>query len=353
MRCKALAAIAIAIAAGGCGLAEEPNESTVRSELYCGILSCGTNAPTVGDGILFDEIDLFGRPNYSGVAMTGANLPSGAPVQIQIWHDILYAVDPATSVVYSGYDLMLTEIHFVHRPTGVTFDIRVDGYDPQSVSYRSGAPEPIPVYDFKARRSPGGQFDFEVCNHDGLPVATEESWPGIPHHALVYRGDRYDSHKRLIPNSPSDGWSFIACNGSAATKMQLWRHTYAGGFDAAGNPTYMTNLQERTTLLKAITADYCGTGAPQFTVFGTPLAFATSDEPASFPLPYTSVSSIEAMWGPNGATCLDRPRREGFGVTRPQVEKDCGHTFPRCAAPGATLPPTGWFNVNHVVTANP
>jgi hypothetical protein len=352
MRCKALAVIAIA--SGGCDLAAEPAESTVQSALHCGMLDCGSNAPTIGDGILFDELDLFGRPNYAGVAMTGANLASGVPVQISIWHDILYAVDPATSAVYAGYDLLFTQIHFIHIPTGVTFDLRIDDYNPQSVMYMSGAPEPVPVYDFKARRSPGGQFDFEVCNHDGLPVATEESWPGIPHHALVYRGDRYSSEKRVVPNSPSDGWSFIACNGGAATKMHLWRHTYAGAFDAAGNPTYMTTPQERTTLLKGITADYCGLGRPQFTVFGTPLAFATAEQPGDFPIPYSVVSSIEALWTPGGASCLDLPRY----VSRSAVEKACGHKFPRCSPPPPPgspppLPRAGWDTTNHVVTANP
>lgn len=350
MRFRQLAILAIT--AGGCGLAEEPAESTAQAALACSMITCGGNAPTAGDGLLFDELDLFGRPNYAGVAMTGANLADGTPAQIQIWHDILYAVDPAGRV-YLGYDLLLTQIHFKHIPTGETFDIRVDDYNMQVATFMSGAPDFIPVYDFKARRSGSNKFDFEVCNHDSLPVAAEESWPGVPHHALVYRGDRYGPHKTVLPNSPSDGWSFIACNGGAATKMHMWRHTYAGGFDLAGNATYMTTPQERQTLLKAITADYCGDDRKEFTVFGQRLAFATADDPMGFPVPYTSVSSIEALWGPGGATCINRPRREAFGVTKPQIEKDCGHAFPTCSSLAATLPPPGWFNTSHVVTANP
>src|SRR5512138_3441470 len=132
MRLRQLAILVVA--AGGCGLAEEPEESTVRSGLYCSIITCGQNAPTIGDGILFDELDLFGRPNYAGTAMYGANLADGTPVKIQIWHDVLQAVDPATSRVYSGYELLFTEIHFKHIPTGITFDLRVDDYRPQSVT---------------------------------------------------------------------------------------------------------------------------------------------------------------------------------------------------------------------------
>src|SRR5437867_9422638 len=103
MRLRQLAIVAVA--AGGCGLAEAPAESTVQSELACGMLSCGTNAPSAGDGLLFDELDLFGRPNYAGVAMIGASVDGVTPVKIQIWHDILYAVD-ASSRLYIGSSLV-------------------------------------------------------------------------------------------------------------------------------------------------------------------------------------------------------------------------------------------------------
>src|SRR4029079_10621817 len=203
MRLRELAILAIM--AGGGGLAEEPAVSTVQSNI-CSMITCGGKAPSAGDGLLFDELDLFGRPNYAGVAMTGANL-GATPVKIQIVRDVLSAVDPS-SRSYSGAELVGIEIHFKHIPSGETFDLRIDDYSLQATTFMSGAHDPIPVYDFKARRSGSTQFDFEVCNHDGLPVAAEESWPGFPHHALVYRGDRYGAHKTVVPVSPSDGWSF-------------------------------------------------------------------------------------------------------------------------------------------------
>src|SRR4029079_6342716 len=179
MRLRELAILAIM--AGGGGLAEEPAVSTIQSNI-CSMITCGGTAPSAGDGLLFDELDLVGRPNYAGVAMTGANLGDGTPVQIQIWHDILYALDSAGRG-YPGVDLVLTKTHFKHIPSGETFDIRVDGYDFQTVTYMSGAPDFIPVYDFRARRSGSNKFDFEVCNHDALPVAAEESWAALPNHA--------------------------------------------------------------------------------------------------------------------------------------------------------------------------
>jgi len=111
----------------------------------------------------------------------------------------------------------------------------------------------------------------------------------------------------------------------------------------------------RTTLLKAITADYCGTGQPEFTVTGTPLAFATAKEPLAFPSPWSApVWSFEAMWGPGGATCIDHPRREWAGMTPHEVQIQCARTipFPSCTT-GGREPPPGWWNTRYAITANP
>lgn len=357
-----LSALGVALAAGGCILAEEPAESTVSSAI-CSVMTCAENAASAGDGLLFDELDVFLRANYAGVAMLGANLaptstlPAGLPVRIQILGDDLSAIDTATGTTYSGWQLYHTVIHFLHIPSGEHFDIRVEDYVPQSVTFMSGWRENIPVWLLKARRGGASNFDFYVCNNDALPV--DPSWDiAKSHYALFYRGDRYDpGRKRLKPNSPSDGWSFLACNGSAASKLHMWRHTYAGGFDAAGNPRFMTADWQRTTLLKAITADYCGTGTPEFTMTGMPLAFATAKEPLAFPYPRTGpVTSMEATWGPEGIRCLDHPRREAFGINRLYVQSACGRTtpYPPCAdAATPSSPPTGWYNNAHVLTANP
>src|SRR5262249_41736352 len=107
-----------ALAMVGCALDEPPAESTVQSALTCSMMICGENAATAGDGLLFDELDLFGRANYAGVALLGANLGSGLPVRIQIMRDRLYAIDPATSNTYWGPDLIYTQLHLVHIPSG-------------------------------------------------------------------------------------------------------------------------------------------------------------------------------------------------------------------------------------------
>lgn len=360
-----LPAVALVLAVGACAIEEPSTEPSTESTTQaigvgCSIIVCNENAPTAGDGLLFDELDLFGRQNYAGTAMLGAHLDSGSPtapigpaVRIMIFGDELWAYDSAAARWYTGTALIHTIIDFVNVPTGVNFQIRIEDYSPQSVMFMAGPREPVPTYLLKARRSPTEQFTFNVCSDSAL--VPDPTWTGLDHYALVYRGDRYDpGRKRLLPNNVGDGWSFIACNRSAASKMHLWRHTYAGAFNDAGAAVYMTTLEQRTALLKAITADYCGTGIPEFTVTGTALAWATAMEPSAFPFPWTvPMASIEALWGPNGPYCLDHPRRERFGMTRAEVVRKCGRSFDPCGPPGATTPPPGWWNTRYAVTANP
>jgi hypothetical protein len=365
-----LSVVALVLAAGACALAVDEPEAEPSTEsaeqaigVGCSLVSCTENAPTAGDGLLFDELDIFGSPNYAGTRMVGAHLDSGLPVNMYIWRDELWAYD-AGGRWYSGTQLIHTIIDFVHvstatiPPTTTIFQLRVEDYDPQSVMFMAGPREPVPVYAFKARRSPTENFTFDVCNDSTL--APDPTWAGLDHHAVVFRGDRYEpGRKRLMDNDVTNGWSFIACNGSAASKMHLWRHTDAGSFDFAGNVVYPTSLAQRTTLLKAITADYCGNGADTFTKRGTPLAFATAMEPAAYPSPRSMfmMASFEAVWGPNGAYCIDHPRREGVGVTKAWIEKKCKRTtfpFPSCGSPlPATAPPAGWWSTRYAITGNP
>ncbi len=351
---RTILAMTVAMASAACAV-EEVAISTAASESLCPMFICGENAPTAGDNLIFDELDLFGRPNHAGVALIGANLGStGEPVWLEIWGDELYAFGFWTWAWYSGYALIGTEIHLQRVPTGELFDLRLADYNRQTVRFLAGSNDLVPVYDFQARLASDPNKLFHVCNNALL--ATDETWSGLPHHALMYRGDKYDHSKKVVPNDPADGWAFLACNGSAATKMQLYRHTYSGGFPSGrpeGSPVFMTSLDERTALLKAITDDFCGTGAPQFTVAGTRLAFATAREPWRFPSPYPSVRSIEALWGPTGALCIDEPRLAAAGWPRADVENACGRQIPWCGSPAPGTPDPSWPWFSYVLTANP
>ena len=135
------------------------------------------------------------------------------------------------------------------------------------------------------------------------------------------------------------GWFNLACYGAAPAKMHLLRHTSAGS-NPPGGPPLTTTLPQRTAMLKAITADYCGDGTA-WTADGTELQWMDANE--RFPTPKLDLNlpgtktMIEAVWGPKGALCLNTPRRlprsgpppttgtcTGPAVTRKEVEEACG-----------------------------
>lgn len=331
---------------------EESSVSSVESAVGCPLFICGDNAATAGDGLLFDELDLWGQFNYAGVRLVGAYAGT-TELKLDIARDRLRAIEPATGAIRVDDALIGTIIRF-QAASGEVFEVRIDDFNEGMVSYRAGVPVEVPIYLMRYRRPALGQLQFEphryVCQQDLI----DADWPSAGRYALAYRGDRYDPiTKRVLPNDPKNGWSFLACAGSAAGKLHLLRHTYAGGADPTG--PYPTTIDQRTTLLKAITADYCGSGEPEFTVSGNPLTF-TANAPFSMPA-LAPVASYEAVWGPDGAVCLDVPRRAPsrtvpepwrLRYTAGDVSTACRRAIPPC---GAWL--WWWPWLGYALTANP
>jgi hypothetical protein len=384
-RAAALLAATAAAAAAGCvwpaedvatgAEPAEPRLAAATSALHCSIFVCGDNAATAGDGLIFDELDLFGAPNHAGVRLVSATVDTSTgrrPATLWIDGDELRAYDH-TGQVYAGGGLKGTIVKLEYAQAGSTeaFELLIAEVHQSVIHYIAGDPEAVPIYRIKSRRPARGQktFDFHVCNDDVLPV--DPTWAGYGHFALVYRGDRYDPVKtRVVNNDPNAGWSFLACAGSGAAKMHLYRHTHAGGFDDAAQPRFMTTLAQRSALMKAITARYCEAAAGPFTVRGNPIAL---DASAPFAMPAVSfaiastapppgappppegwgVRSHEAIWTAAGAVCLDEPRRAvplaGAPTwTRSAVEAACGRAFRTC-----TDLQSKWRTAGYALTANP
>src|SRR4051812_4667389 len=167
---------------------QEPETSTTSADLRCEMFVCGDNAASAGDGILFDELNLAGAPNYAGTRLLGATL-GGRQMRIEIVRDRLFAVDLLTNVPITDGGLVGT-IMKLEASSGEIFEVLIESFDEGSVRFLAGAPDAIPVYLMKYRRQALGQkkFDHYVCINDVIDTA----WPGVGHHALVFRGDRYD-----------------------------------------------------------------------------------------------------------------------------------------------------------------
>lgn len=316
-------------------------ESQVTEDIRCPTWGCGTNSPTVGDGLMFDELDSTGvTPNRGGLVIVGAKAADGTPVWPYVSKDNLYtkAVDGSRS--YQGYELVGTIIRLKHPTYGI-YELLIDGYDKQTLSFWVGEYQTVPAYRFKARRLGESDKMWQyACKYDVL--TSDPHWTGVEHHALVFQWDRYDPERKLVTETASDDpWFNIACAATAPAKMHLLRHTRAGSYGNAGTIAYDTTIKQRDTMLKMLTADYCGSGL-SFTVDGQPLVYRDNRHW----YPYYGYSTQEALWGPDGALCLDTPRRSTT-YTREYVNAKCGFDLPTCG------PFTGWESRAYVMSASP
>jgi hypothetical protein len=120
-------------------------------------------------------------------------------------------------------------------------------------------------------------------------------------HTLLFEGDRIDAENKLDTGIDTT-WFNLGCAGSALAKMALTGHTEA----ARVANTFVTTLPQRQTMLKMLTADYCGIGMA-FTVAGQPLNWR-DDRGTMKLLEQPAQLAREARWTEMGAACLDKPR---------------------------------------------
>ncbi len=159
-------------------------------------------------------------------------------------------------------------------------------------------------------RLPTSGFDEQLCKGEFLDK--DVLWDKVKASAFAFEGDHYNKAKKTVHKADrSSGLFNLACYGAAPAKMHLLRHTTAGS-DPTGGPARTTTFPQRTAMLKAITADYCGDGRA-WTADGTELQW--TDAKGWFTSPDLDLTSceaqsmIEGVWGAEGALCLNKPRR--------------------------------------------
>ena len=284
----------------------------------CPTWGCGANSATVGDGLIFDELDSSGNtPNRGGLTIVGAKLVDGRAVSIHVYRHWLYAVDSA-GWSYWDSSLVGTIIQLKHPVKG-RYEVQVAQYHPQAVSFWTSDKEPVPAYEFRTRRLGETKFLEYACRS---ALTTDPDWTGPVHDAIVFQGDRYDpTYKTVTETSPSDPWFNLACAATAPAKMHLTRHTRAGSTTASGAVAYPTSVAQRQAMLKMFTADYCGTGHT-FTVDGTPLSYTDRNHWLQL---YSSTPQ-ESVWTEYGAVCLDNPRY----IDVQTIQDKCGWVPPPC-----------------------
>lgn len=347
----------------GCAVADTGTAASplIGGGATCSEWGCGTNSPTIGDGVLFDELDSsMTQEDAHGIKIQSAVLDDGSAVDLHVIGDLLTANrhgDPGRLLTDDELKRVTIKIT-ARRDTGdLVFEMRIEDINKQILSYWAGPREEVPAYLVTARLVSPDTKQFEhVCRTTATPI-TEPQWRDASYYAVIFAGDRYNAAAKTVSDAePGTTWFNLACAATAPAKMHLMRHTNAG----AGGGAFATTVAERIAMLKMFTADYCGDGnnaaldGTSYTVDGQPLLYGDSRHwytpPPGVPVFAISTSGalspagtkMEALWTSGGAACLTTPRR----VTRVSCAK---RTIPVCKPDVIAH----WSALYHVISVDP
>lgn len=347
------------IVTAGCALEGEPEPGleTVAITDDCPTWGCNSNSPVV-DGSPIHELDEGPAPaallpgpvpdQGGGLNSWGTRLvrldKGGVSYRVDVRGDRLRALDATGEVALEAAALVGSTI-VLERFDGSNLYVFIDTFH-DTLRFWVGRAERIQTFRLTWSTLPApppGHERRTVCRLVTDTVLWKEA---AAHEAIFFQGDRYDgpSKQVIATGAETGGWFNVACAGGVPAKMHANRHTVAGsaaGFDASP--------LDKQALLKALTADYCGTGK-SFTEVDEPLTWQNhGDWKVLAPL-----GSYESVWDSTGALCLTIPRMgDSHGElveTQAAIEEEC-ELPPKCDTLGAF--PKGWKDEGYVLTANP
>lgn len=314
--------LSIAAVVGLTGCAIEDAE-TLEARTYsagCTRWQCGYNAADI-NGEPLSELNVNGLANASGMRIVGFISPmSLLGYTLTLQGDELVAKGGLLLGDLKGLGLIGSTI-LVKLGSGLVVPVLIAGVESVPSWADGGAPITAYTLVYSDLNNPLGQSN--VCKGSLVePLTSAVTFLG---------GETYDNATKTV-HAGKTGWFTLACAGSAAAKMKLMNYGPNSDFDGAGHAA--TPLQRQATL-KMITADYCGTGT-SYTATGTPILWTNASQKVT-PDPETPAGDFEAAWGPNGATCLETPRR-------PDLAEAMTCALPACT-PGH-VQGTEWSTVN-------
>ncbi|MCY1061804.1 ADYC domain-containing protein [Nannocystis sp. SCPEA4] len=305
-----LSAALLAMTAAACTYAPEDEQSYRDS----GTLT--VNSPEIDDAP-FPELSLSGQPNSAGVSLVGLRDPNGNlhPLATNS-RDELVVYDDNHNLLFSGDDLV--DWTLVLEKDGVEVEGTILTYDGDVPGWTDDG-RPITTYAISFPGTAADPGHKNVC-----PTYRDEPLNPV---LTIIRGATYDRELKEVDLIDAD-WVTFACADQAAYKAKALG--YHQGENFAGTTAPATRDQQDATL-KMITADYCGTGH-SFTVQGTAIHWENSARTVTI-APGTVYGYFEAIWGKDGAICLNDPR----AVDRSEVEAECD--IPLC--------PIDWETTSH------
>jgi hypothetical protein len=321
----------------------DENCEAIASNLIapCESFGCGGNA-SIGR-TLVRELNANGLPNEEGFVLEGFTsgdgaahrMPIGTPMKLDVQDDRLLGLVSGQPTI-EGVELVGARLH-LRLPSGMYVFMRLGQMRATNFWSSPGTGQvAINIYEV-VEDGPNGK---ELCDSALSGQVTPDGAIERPTNmAVVFAGDRYDSHRGLVEVPGDPGWLNIACVGTALAKMHFLRHTSAG----SGSTTSPSRVN-RQAMLKLLSADYCGDGRA-YSRNGNPLFFQDPDGLFD-PSPWwgSRVAEFEAIWTAAGALCLDDPRRwdptQSYGQLRAEIVSACENspaesfrrTIPRCTA---------------------
>lgn len=317
-----LAAVALATTLG-CVTEPEPTGAVPLIE-DCPRLFCG-NTPYLG-AYPFWELDETGTSYASnGLRVAGASF-GGVPQTLDVDGFTWRRVPP----VGLPQPIAGTVITLESKDASVSYELSI-ATAPSVPYYENGNDGTlIPTYwvTYTAVTNGRRRPPVALCGYAG--------GSSLPRPAIVFQGDRYSSETGALiaTGAAAAPWFNITCKEDALWKLALMRHV-----EAAQAPAFPSTVGQRMALLRSIRADYCGDGTP-LTELGTAVdwlnvgGWLTKDAPGS----------VEAVWGPDGAVCVDDTRIAN-------VEIDCADPTPEPPTCDAFL--DDWTAAGSVLTIVP
>ena len=345
----------------------------------CPSSGCGQNGVWLGDGVPFRTLHLSRfRHNEVNLAILQFQGPPASHGQrenltLKVDGDVLHPEHQP--IVQAGSRLLLGPPETPDgprlAPTYALTITKVHDSDFWVARTPGSAPEKFPVYEFSATDLTN-DCPVQVCE-PGLDSESDTT-NNLFGTAVIFRGDYYDEAYtvRITPPTDYDDDVFnISCNGTDLSKLHRFRHTSAAKILPGDPPP--PPVDERQTLLRLLSADYCGAGHP-FTHNGVPLnlafdpmmgfnsATASMTPGSGFRLtPPFAAHSVEAMWDKNGATCIGDPRLGTSPEWRAKIKETCRlfhRTVPDCVMPPDPPGPASLFTApfqlgSYAISQNP
>jgi hypothetical protein len=287
----------------------------------CTTWDCGKNHPLLNTFPLHD-LHEAGLSNADGFGITSLRR-FGVSLALTVEQGVMTG-SSATST-YTGAALIGSIINVHNNVTNETWQIEIHDFTSGGLLYWVGGGT-RPAYHLRYRAL-GTRPWKNLCNAP-LEPSDEPLWPdAFETYAILIDDERYDRDAKQVLAGDGEGWFNIACAGSTLAKMVLMHYDpNVPAMDPA-----QTSVDQRTTVIKMLTADYLGTGVA-FTQPQTLLQWA--DAPGWHTVPVATQGTSEAVWDENGAVCLDAPR---LATVYPNIDE---HIESNCLAPGCTMPPT-------------